>query len=53
MELPEDDTLGGKKMPDSTDAQNIRIHYSKMNIYEISESTTYLKILQLFPSRMC
>ena len=37
--------MGGKKMPDSTDAQNFRIQYSKTNIYEISESTTYFKII--------
>jgi hypothetical protein len=41
--------MGGKKMPDSTDAQNFRIQYSKTNIYEISESTTYFKFLQLIP----
>jgi hypothetical protein len=34
--------MGGKKMPDSTDAQKFRIQFLKTNIYEISESTTYL-----------
>jgi hypothetical protein len=49
MELPEDATLGGKKMPDSIGAQKFRIRNPSMNIYKINESTTFFEPVQPIP----